>query len=293
MSEASSGSDTAISKSSDAKAKAIYDVGRSTIFSCLNDPRFSYCTYFPPDLHGARADTELVVVVHGTGRTFTQYRDAFSEFARWNNCVVLCPLFPVGVLGDGNRDGFKQIREGDIRYDEVLLGMVSEVGKKFGKDFQRFALSGYSGGGQFVNRFCYLHPKRLWAASIGAPGSVTLLDNGRDWWVGVRDIENLFGQELDLATLKKVPVHMVVGKADMETWEITHRPGSKFYMPDANLAGSTRPERLETLRRSFESAGINVTLDVLDNVPHAGLMCVDPVQDFFANVLRDMRAPVR
>lgn len=273
------------------RAQAIYDLGHSTVFAARSDPRFSYCTYAPPKPDAANRPTELVVVMHGTGRAFTSYRDAFAEFARWNNCIVLCPLFPAGPLGDGNRDGFKHLQEADIRYDRILLDIVDEVADKFGCDFSRFALFGYSGGGQFVNRFGLLHPERLWALSIGAPGSVTLLDSQQDWWVGVRDFERRFGKPLNLEALKAVPVHMVVGKADIETWEITHREGGKFHMPGANDAGSTRPERLETLRRSFADSGIQVQFDLVDNVPHDGLACVGQVQDFLATVLDAKRKP--
>lgn len=277
----------------DKRAAAIYDLGHSTIFASRADPRFSYCTYAPPHLHDAKQPMQLVVVVHGTGRAFTEYRDAFAAFAKWNDCIVLCPLFPAGPQGDGNRDGFKHLREADIRYDQILLSMVDEVAVKFGCDFSKFALFGYSGGGQFVNRFGLLHPERLWALSIGAPGSVTLIDPQQDWWVGVRDFEKRFGKPMNLAALKALPVHMVVGKADMETWEITHREGGKFYMAGANDAGNTRPERLETLRKSFVQAGVEVTLDLVDNVPHDGLACVGTVQDFLAGVLRDIRIDQR
>lgn len=272
-----------------ARARAIYDLGHSTIFAARSDPRFSYCMYVPPHIDSARHPVELVVVMHGTGRAFVEYRDAFAEFARWNDCIVLCPLFPVGVLGDGNRDGFKQLREGEIRYDHVLQDMVAEVGEKFGRRFERFGLFGYSGGGQFVNRYALLHPETLWAVSIGAPGSVTLLDPEQDWWVGVRDAQARFGKAVDAEALRKVAVHMIVGKADLETWEITHREGGKYHMPGANSAGRTRPERLESLRRSFEAAGVHAVLDLVDNVPHDGLKCVPQVQDFLAATLRRLR----
>ncbi|WP_240317316.1 alpha/beta hydrolase [Achromobacter dolens] len=245
--------------------------------------------YVPPHIDQAKHPMELVVIMHGTGRAFVEYRDAFAEFARWNDCIVLCPLFPVSPLGDGNRDGFKQLIEGDIRYDHILQGMVAEVGEKFGRDFSRFALFGYSGGGQFVNRYTLLHPETLWATSIGAPGSVTLLDPTQDWWVGVRGAEARFGKAVDIEALRQVAVHMIVGKADLETWEITHREGGKFFMPGANSAGATRPERLESLRRSFEAAGVKAVLDVVDNVPHDGLKCVGQVQDFLAAELRKLR----
>lgn len=272
------------------RAEAIYDLGCSTIFASRSDPRFSYCTYVPTRPGASKNRLELVVVMHGTGRTFAEYRAAFSEFSKWNDCILLCPLFPAGPQGDGNRDGFKHLQEADIHYDRILLDMVDEVADKFGCDFSKFALFGYSGGGQFANRFSLLHPERLWAASIGAPGSVTQIDFNQDWWVGVRDFEKKFGKPLNLNALKSLPVHMVVGKADLETWEITHREGGKFYMPGANDAGRTRPERLQALHKSFKAAGIDARIDFVDNVPHDGLACVGHVQDFFAAVLSAKRA---
>ncbi|MCL7202214.1 alpha/beta hydrolase, partial [Escherichia coli] len=86
--------------------------------------------------------------------------------------------------------------------------------------------------------------------------------------------EARFGKAVDIEALRQVAVHMIVGKADLETWEITHREGGKFFMPGANSAGATRPERLESLRRSFEAAGVKAVLDVVENVPHDGLKCV-------------------
>jgi pimeloyl-ACP methyl ester carboxylesterase len=268
-----------------ARARAIYDLGATSVFACRSDPRFSYCLYVPPGLATTAEPPELIVAVHGTGRTFTAYRDAFAEFGRWHNCVILAPLFPIGVLGDGNRDGFKYIREGDIRYDRVLLDMVAQVSEAYGVAFERFALFGYSGGGHFANRFLILHPDRLFAVSIGAPGSVTLLDAEHDWWVGVRDLEALFDVKPDIAAMRRVAVQMVVGAADLETWEITHREGGRHFMPGANDAGRTRPERLASLQASFEAKGIAVRLDLIPNMAHDGQRAVDSVKGFLREVL--------
>jgi len=272
-----------------AKAEALYDLGATTVYASRHDARFAYVLYVPHEVTLPGNDVELVVVMHGTGRQFTQYRDAFAPFGRWNRCIVLCPLFPVGVRGDGERNGFKRLVEGDIRYDKVLLDMVSEVGERYGKRFDTFALFGYSGGGQFVNRFAYAHPERLWAASIGAPGNVTVLDDAKEWWLGVGGFERHFGKPFDLAALRRVPVQMVVGRADLETWEITVREDSPMYVPGINDAGKTRPERLRTLKASFEAAGIGVRFDELENIAHNGLQVVEVVQDFFAQRLRTMR----
>lgn len=273
-----------------ARARSMYETGATAVFACKADPRFSYCLYVPPAPAQGGPPPDLVVAMHGTGRAFTSYRDAFAEFGRWNNCLVLAPLFPVGVLGDDNRDGFKYMREGAIRYDHVLLAMIDEVGLRYGQRFDRFALFGYSGGGHFAHRFLMLQPHRLWAVSIGAPGSVTLLDPVRDWWVGTRDMAEVFDTPLDLAAMRRVAVHMIVGAADLETWEITHKPDGRYWMPDANHAGATRPERLDRLRLSFERAGIPVRYDLLPNMAHDGLRAVPSVTDFFAAVLAERRA---
>lgn len=271
------------------RGKALYDLNRTTVFAHREDARFSYCLYVPPQIEHHAERPELVVMVHGTRRTFTDYRDQLAEFGRWNYCIVLCPLFPAGVLGDGNRDGFKHIEEGGIRYDQVLLGMVREVGEKYACAFERFALAGYSGGGQFVNRFAFLHPRRLWAACIGAPGSVTLLDPDRNWWVGTGGMRGRFGLDPDLAALRQVPMHLVVGSADLETWEITHREGSRHWMPGANDAGATRPQRLASLERSLRSAGVDASLDIVPGVAHDGTKCLDRMKTFLAARLGDRR----
>lgn len=273
-----------------ARAKALYEYGPTSIYASKHDPRFPYCLYVPPNLGKTGEAPELIVAVHGTGRGFTGYRDAFSAFARWNNCIILAPLFPIGVMGDGNRDGFKYMREGNLRYDHVLLAIVEEISERYGIGFERFGLFGYSGGGHFAHRFLLLQPQKLWGVSIGAPGSVTLLDPTRDWWVGTRNIAALFGQELDIPAMQKVAVQMVVGAADLETWEITHKPGGRNWMPDANHAGATRPERLAALRDSFAQNGISARFDLVPNTPHDGLKVVPTVEDFFAKELAKLRS---
>ena len=237
---------------------------------------------------------DLVVVMHGTGRAFMGYRDAFSEFGRWNNCIILWPALP------GRRAGRRQSRrlqvhaEGDIRYDEVLVSIVEEVGQRYGLDVERFALFGYSGGGHFAHRFLMLHPERLWAASIGAPGSVTLLDPRAIGGSGSATMADCFGIEIDIDAMRNVPVQMVVGAADLETWEITHRRGRRALDARRQRRWATRPERLASLRQSFEAAGIEVRFDVVPNMPHDGNRVVGHVQSFFADVLKgDRRANKR
>jgi pimeloyl-ACP methyl ester carboxylesterase len=272
-----------------ARAREIYDYGQTAIFASTADPRLHMLLYVPPTAADGRR-IDLLVAVHGTGRTSAiDFRDGFAEFGLYNDCAILCPIFPMNVLGDGARSGYKFMEEGDIRYDRIVLSMVEEMAAKYDQDWSKFAIFGFSGGGHFAHRFAILHPERLWAASIGAPGSVTLLDPERDWWVGVRDLEVRFGKGFDAEALSKVPVHMVVGDADLETWEITHKPGSKYYMEGANDAGENRPARLEALADSFRAAGVDVTFDKVAGVSHDRIKVLGHVKAFLAKILNERR----
>lgn len=273
---------------------SLYERGATTVVALSVDPRFSYCLYVPD--RGDSAERSLLCVIHGSYRNFTAHRDQFMDFADLNNCLILAPLFPANVLGDGNLDGFKYMVEGDIRYDRVLQSMVEQASARYGIDGSRFGLVGFSGGAHFAHRFLLLRPERLWGVSVGAPGSVTLLDRQRDWWPGVRDIEQKFGSSIDPQRLAEVPIQLVVGDADLDKSEIAHRPEGRYWAEGANDAGATRPERLHALEQSLANAGVQVTFDLLPGVGHEAEPIFTAAQSFLASSLaayRDRAASLR
>jgi poly(3-hydroxybutyrate) depolymerase len=254
-----------------------YHSGPTAFFASQRDQRFSYCLYVPGVHRTATAPLPLTVVVHGTQRMAERYRDAYRGFAEEHETVVLAPLFPAGIGEPGDLHGFKRLSFRGIRFDRVLLDIVDEVAQRYRVDATRFALHGFSGGGQFVHRFAYLHAHRLSALSIGAPGRVTRIDPRVPWWPGTADLRERFGVDLDLDALRTVPVQMIVGAEDTETWEIAE--------PGVAAGGDTRVERLTSLRDNFEAHGIGVRLDVVPGLAHRGLQLQPTVQEFFAGVL--------
>ncbi len=265
-----------------------YERGETAMFASRFDQRFSYCMYVPEAYEESEATYPILVAIHGSGRGAQRYRTEFSTFAEEHHCLVLAPLFPCGIIEPGEGDNYKFIKYHDIRFDRVLLAMLDEVAERYRVDMTRLLIHGFSGGGQFVHRFLYLHPRRIAAASIGAPGRITLLDDKLPWWLGTRDFIAEFGTAPDLDALRKVAVQMIVGAEDKDTWEITMTPESRRWMPGANDAGATRIERLTTLRDNFVRKGIAVRLDVVPGVAHEG---VNPalfrrVTDFLAEALR-------
>ena len=262
-----------------------YDIGRTPFFSLQADRRFSYCLAVPPDYNEADKRYSLVVLVHGTGRSAAEYRDAFTEFAAVHDCIVMAPLFAAGMTSPRDISSYKFIRHGGIHYDQILFAMVAEVAAKYRLVSDAFLLFGFSGGAHFAHRMFILHPARLRAVSIGAPGLVTLIDPQRPWWTGTADIGERFGVALNLAAMRRVPVQMVIGDQDTETWEIVLDERSQWWMPGANDAGTTRLERVATLKRNFESHGIAVQLDYVPGAGHVGQLLLPRVQSFMSQAL--------
>lgn len=257
----------------------LYDRGATPFFACRADQRFSYCLYVPVsrELRAPR----IIVSVHGSYRVAEQYRDAFRELAEETGSIVLAPLFPVGIDEPDDYSGYKFLFLNSIRFDRVLLAMVDEVARKYGADAQRFLLFGYSGGGQFANRFLFCHPQRLAAVSIGAPGVPTLLDPANRWWVGVGALAEHMGVTLDLEAMRRVRVQTVIGSLDTDAGEITMAPGHRYYLPGINDSGSNRIERLDALRASLDQHGIQVEHECVPGVAHAGFQLIEPVRRFF------------
>lgn len=246
-----------------------YDLGESVSTACQHDQRFSYCSYVPPHFNIDNAEKfRLMVAIHGSDRANQQLRGYFKQFADTHNAIILAPLFPAGIGDPQDVDNYKHILFSGIRFDQILLHMVSEVESKYGLTPGKFGLFGFSGGGHFCHRFLYLHPEKLLAVAIAAPGSVTLISDNYNWWVGTANIEKLFGKPLDLQQIRNVPILLSVGEEDTSTNGIVSGPDSAAWMEGAGNSGANRIERLQSLYRNFNDYGFKVDLTILPGVRH-------------------------
>lgn len=265
--------------------KPLFHLGQSTgcfpFRACRLDRRFSYGVYVPTGYTPERAaQFRILVCVHGTERAPETARELFVHLAEETQRIVLAPLFPVAVTDDEETHNYIFLAYRGIRYDRVLLAMVDEVAERFGVDSRGLWLAGFSGGGQFAHRFMYLHASRLAAVSVGAPGLVNTLDEGRDWFVGVRDVMERFGQGIDRTGLQGLPVQVVVGGDDTGT-DIVVAPPSPLYAEGVNDSGSTRLERAGFLHRLLREAGADSRLDVVPGAGHLAEHVQLAVESFF------------
>ena len=249
----------------------------TALFALRSEPRVSWCMHVPASFRDDPGGHQLVVAVHGTGRGAQGFRDAFAACAEAERWVVLAPLFPVGVRGDGDPDGYKRLIEVDLRYDQLLLAMVDELSEVLGVTYDRFSLFGFSGGGHFAHRFFYLHSHRLAAVCVGACGGITRINAERPWPLGTGDLTTLFNAELDLASLRTVPALLLIGGEDDVRLPIPPRLQAEL--------GSYEPTRLglsQALFDNWRDHGLQVNRLVVPGVAHEGLKLVAEAAAFFA-----------
>ncbi|MDE2634994.1 MAG: alpha/beta hydrolase [Chloroflexota bacterium] len=233
---------------------------RTSFIAYGADPRFSYCLFVPAAIR------QICVYVHGTYRDAAFYRDQLTDFAIRNQVLLVCPLFPAGLIEPWDVDNYKLLRFHGVRFDLILLGMLEEISQRYAVSADRFMLGGFSGGAQFAHRFAYFHAERLSALSLAAPGRVTLLDDRLDWWSGLRDAERLFGRAIDIPALRALPIQLLVGANDDA--DITIAEDDPGWTPGANQAGATRRERLNSLYRQYQRIGCDANLEVIANCGH-------------------------
>ncbi|MDE2450585.1 MAG: alpha/beta hydrolase [Gammaproteobacteria bacterium] len=223
------------------------------------DARFGYLAYVPRD--GSRP-LQTLVVVHGSDFRHEEMCRYFARLADETACLVLAPLFapPAGPNPDPN--GYKFLRSHHAEYDRVLLDMVDAVAERFGCARERFSLFGFSGGAQFAHRFLYVHPARLHAASIAAPGMVTLIDPAHQAWVGTGGLGALCGNDFDLEQVRRVTVQLLVGSADAKPH--VGEAGEEVY----NHAGTNRVTRLRKLLGNYQANQIRVTHHEIPGATH-------------------------
>jgi predicted peptidase len=263
-------------------------MARTAFFASRMDQRFSYCCYIPSGYQqNSGRRYPLTVLIHGSLRNADILRDEFIDFAEDNQCVLLAPMFPCGIEEPGDMHNYKHVLYRGIRFDLLVLDMIEEISALYRLETNRVLMHGFSGGGQFVHRFFYLHPERLLGVSIGAPGTVTMPDEGSDWWVGTRRMKEIFGRSFAPQAMRQVPVQLVVGSEDKETSDVAVKPTSVFWMDGINDTGETRVDRLRALEKALLALGIEPRFDVVPGVAHNGSLIQKPVKAFFSMLLTD------
>lgn len=265
-----------IDKYTSAQVSQLPMLGKIPYTAYSMDNRFCSCLYIPRN-YSSLQSLRLIVLVHSSDREAARLRDDFIDLAEEYGCALVAPLFPQGLVDPNDNDNYKMLAYKGIRFDSVLLGIVADAGQRWPKiDTRKVFMQGFSGGGQFVHRFAYLHPHRLEAIVVGAPGSITPLDTRMEGYPkGLKDIRKRFGAALDLEALKSVDVLFVVGELDVG---VEHLVARGWRPEDCK----NRRQILGLLENSWRAFGIPTRLELVPGVRHEGSKTNKCAAQFFA-----------
>ena len=149
--------------------------------------------------------------------------------SRWQaeqlGAVVLVPVFPRPgedwMVYTHALDRDTVLAERPLgRPDLQLLAMAEDLRRRLGRpSCARVFLDGFSAGGMFANRFALIHPERVAAVAVGAPGGwpmspLASSDGALVYPAGVDDYEQLFGRPPPRELWARVPMLFVLGDED-------------------------------------------------------------------------------
>lgn len=208
-----------------------------------------------------------------------------ASFASFLKVAVLMPVFPrpeadwkiyTHAL---DRDSMTTDKKEYARFDQQLVAMIDDALERLKKENLKFdekvLMTGFSASGMFVNRFAFLHPKRVKAAAIGSPGGWAIApvanykEKSLPYPIGVDDFKTVSGEKFDLKTLQKVPLFIFLGDED-ENDSVVFRDG--YEERDEKLVfelfGKTPVERWEISKTLYEQAKLNAEFKLYPGVKH-------------------------
>jgi dienelactone hydrolase len=209
-----------------------------------------------------------------------------SEIADQLGVALLMPVFPrpqtdwqiyTHAL---DRDAMTTGKKEFARFDLQLVRMIDDARARLAKEKLKFdkrvLMLGWSASAMFVNRFTFLHPKRVKAAVIGSPGGwaiapvASFKEKTLRYPIGTNDFKSISGEKLDLKSLRKVPLFMFLGEQD-DNDSVIFRDSYEKEDEDLifTLFGKTPVERWDDSKKLYQDNKLNAEFRLYPNVKHA------------------------
>jgi predicted esterase len=248
----------------------------------------------------------LLVAPNNTGGSLTDLETQVQEtlrrgfadsyLAERTKSILLVPIFPrpnvePPVYTHALSRSALSVKEGPLkRLDLQLIAMV-EAARSFLKSkhdidlTQKIFLTGFSASASFASRFSFLHPEIVAAVAVGAPGGWPIAPVSKfkettlSYPVGISDVKELTGKEIDLKSLRKVSFFFFIGDRD-ENDSVTFR--DSFSELDEQIVmrlfGKKPIERWPHANELYRDSGLQASFKTYPGIPH--------------EVTRDMREDV-
>ena len=197
-----------------------------------------------------------------------------------------------------DRDVLTTTRRDLSRLDLQLIAIIdnarTRLQEKGIRTDEKVLIQGFSASAMFANRFTALHPKRVKAATAGAPGgwAIAPLSNWSGkllpYPIGVADLEELTGAPFDSIAYRSIPQLIYMGNLD-DNDAVDFRDGWDMEPADLvnQLFGTDPASRWEVSRALYQQSGANVKFLIIEGVGHDRKALQDHSTQFFKSVLKE------
>ena len=195
-----------------------------------------------------------------------------------------------------DRDSLTTKRIDLRRIDLQLIAMIDHARAELAKDNiqtdEKIFIQGFSASGMFANRFTSLHPDRVKAATIGAPGGWPIAPiadfNGEllNYPAGIADLEVLTGKGFDAATYNSIPQLIYMGSLeDHDSLDFTDGWDEAAAQRVEKLFGADALSRWDDAESIYLTEGANAQFLLVDGIGHDRTELQKYSTEFFKNVL--------
>lgn len=190
---------------------------------------------------GPLSRADVVVVMHGTERNASEYRDAWIPLVRGRSMIVVVPEFREADFPGVEKYNLGGVvdEDGDALPREhwtfsVIEPIVAVIRDRTGNTGTTFAMFGHSAGAQFVHRYLELMPAAPVSTAVaGNAGWYTVPDRSAPFPYGLAELPT---GPVDLRRLFARDLVVLLGNRDVETGNLRRDDG-------ANAQGATRYQR--------------------------------------------------
>ena len=220
--------------------------------TCESWPDARYYLALPKILN---ENTPVLVSVHGISRNAREHAETFAKYCNNLGWAVVAPLYTACRFPKYQKLGYDR-KHNYPRPDLALNAILGEVNEQTGIRTDRVYMFGYSGGGQFVHRYILTNPRRVIAATLGAPGWYTFPDLGAPFPRGLQLNANKAGFRLEWEQALRIPTAVFVGRQDVDRDDALNT-GKKI----DDQQGRTRSERGHRWIAAMQAAARSQGLD--------------------------------
>jgi len=246
--------------------------------------QWPYYLYVPSTIESSH----ILVITNNTGKTsddFSVHDQAAQSLVNWKKslakylgCPLLVPVFPrpynyqeAGYTHALDEVSLTATSTVYHRLDLQLIAMIEDAINRLNErelDFEETILMwGFSASGMFANRFTALHPERVKAAAIGAPGGWPIAPVAEyegvelNYPIGIADLFQLVGYSFDLENFKSTPLYLYLGDQDTND-ALPYNVTLNTYI------GTTPVSRWPIVEDIYNSVGCNCEFVLYPGVGH-------------------------